>query len=129
MVATNYTNCPKHFFILSSQVVPFSKIQDLHNLPELKLGGEKLNYSNTGKFLGLTFDSKLTWNPHLAKLKNQSQKLLGIMKMITSQKCGATQECLMKIFRTYIRSKIDWGSIIYASAPKTTLSRIDVVAI
>ena len=48
--------------------------------------------------------------------------------MITSQKCGATQECLMKIFRTYIRSKIDYGSIIYASASKTTLSRIDVVS-
>ena len=48
--------------------------------------------------------------------------------MVTSQKCGATQECLMKIFRTYIRSKIDYGSIIYASASKTTLSRIDVVS-
>ena len=50
------------------------------------------------------------------------------MKMISYQTHGATQACLMKIYRTYVRSKLDYGSIVYASATQTKLQKLDVVA-
>ena len=34
----------------------------------------------------------------------------------------------MKIYRTYVRSKLDYGSIVYTSATQTELQKLDVVA-
>ena len=110
-----------------TQVVHFSKLRGIHLPPTLKLGGETLQYSNCAKFLGLHFDSKLSWNIHINKLKHDSQKLLGIMKMLTSLEYGATQQSLLKIYRIYIRSKLDYGSIVYSSASMRDLKSLDVV--
>ena len=111
-----------------TQLVHFTKIPGLHNQPSLKLKNEELKYSTSAKFLGLTFDQKLTWKIHLNKLKAESQKLLGIMKMLNGKNVGASQQCLMRIYRTYIRSKLDYGCIIYDSASITELKKLDTVA-
>ena len=95
--------------------------------PSLKLGSETLTYSTSAKFLGLIFDSKLTWIQHLTQLKTECQKLLGIMKMISSQRYGAMKDSLIQIYRTYIRAKLDYGSVIYCSANQRELSKLDVV--
>ena len=116
------------FSSLKTKVVHFNKRDRTIALPQLKLNNRTLNYSPSAKFLGLDFDSKLTWSPYLTRLKNECQKLLGIMKMISSQKYGATQNCLMKIYRIYIRSKLEYGAIAYASASSNELKKIDVVA-
>ena len=111
-----------------TNVVHFTKLNSIAPPPQLKLGDQQLVYKPSAKFLGLEFDSKLTWNPHLKKLKSGCQKLLGIMKMISYQSYGATQACLVKIYRTYVRSKLDYGSIVYTSATQTELQKLDVVA-
>ena len=110
-----------------TKLVHFSKRNQTTPLPQLKLYQRTLNYSNSARFLGLEFDSRLSWTPHLAKLKTDCQKILGIMKMLSSQNYGATQTCLMKIYRIFLRSKLDYGSIIYASASPTELKKIDSV--
>ena len=115
------------FSIAKTNIVHYTKIPGIHNLPDLRLGNELLVYKDCAKFLGLQFDKKLTWTPHLSKLKNECQKLLGIMKMISGQSFGATQACLLKIFKIYIRSKLDYGSIVYASATPTELNKLKVV--
>ena len=61
------------------------------------------------KFLGVEFDSKLTFRPHLAKLKVE------------------TQEFLMKVHRIYLRIKLYYGSIIYSSACQGELKKLDAV--
>ena len=99
-----------------TQIVHFTKLRGFHQPPTLKLGNEELKYNSHAKFLGLIFDQKLTWNIHLTKLKHDSQKLLGLTKMLTGLEYGATQESLMKIYRIYLRSKLNYGSIVYNSA-------------
>ena len=116
------------FSITKTKAVHFSKLNGLHNIPPLKLGNVEISYVPVAKFLGLWFDTKLTWKHHLTLLKNSCQKLLGIMRMISGQTFGATQDCLMKIYRIYVRSKLDYGAIVYASATDTNLKTLDVVA-
>merc|ERR1712120_60280 len=111
-----------------TNVVHFTKLNSIAPPPQLKLGNQQLVYKPSARFLGLHFDSKLTWNPHLKKLKSECQKMLGIMKMISYQSYGATQACLMKIYRIYTRSKLDYGSIVYASVTRSELQKLDVVA-
>ena len=116
------------FSIAKTNVVHYSKLPGMHNLPDLRLGNEQLTYKESAKFLGLQFDRKLTWIPHLSKLKNDCQKLLGIMKMISGQSFGATQTCLLKIYKIYIQSKLDYGSIVYSSANNNELTKLKVVS-
>ena len=111
-----------------TKLIHFNKRkQTIRNLPTLQLNQKTIHYSESARFLGLEFDSTLSWSTHLTKLKSGCQKLLGIMKTLSSQKFGATQTCLMKIYRIFLRSKLDYGSIIYASASDRELNKIDIV--
>ena len=110
-----------------TQLVHFTKLPGLHQSPQLKLGNEELNYTSDAKFLGLTFDQKLSWKTHINKLKTDCQKLLGIMKMLNGKNVGASQQNLLKIYRIFIRSKLDYGSIVYASAAPNDLKKLDTI--
>ena len=81
-----------------------------------------LPYNPTARFLGLLWDKKLTWIPHINRLKAQCTKaLIGLLHSVSSQTWGANQFCFLKLYRMYIRSKLDCGSLIYDSASKTAL--------
>ena len=79
-------------------------------------------------FFEIILDRKLTWKKHINKLKADYTKLLGIMKFITSHSWGADQYSLMKSYEMYIRSKLDYGSPLYASASDTLLKTLNSIA-
>ena len=92
----------------------------------LKLGNDPIPIKNSVRFLGLHFDSKLKWNVHIEQLLISSQKNLNLLKMISGNTWGADRKSLLMLYKSLIRSKIDYGSIVYDSAPPTTLRRLDV---
>jgi ribonuclease HI len=116
------------FSIAKTNAIHFNTIRGLHLKPDLYLDNQKLNYVENAKFLGIIWDEKLTWRPHLLNLKANCQKLLGLMRSISSLTWGADQNTLKLVYIAYIRSKLDYGSIIYASAHKTNLQIIDSIA-
>lgn len=89
---------------------------------------EVLPYTDHFKFLGLIWDNKLTWKNHIAQLKADCNKKIGLLRSITAQDWGADQHCLMKIYRMLIRSKIDYGAIVYNSACQSNLKLLDPIA-
>ena len=108
-------------------MVHFSKASQPFVPPPLKIGDQNLQYTQNAKFLGITFDSKLTFRPHLTTLKNECQKLLGIMKMVCAQNVGASQQFLLHMYKIYIRGKLDYGAIVYCSASLSDLKVLDVI--
>ena len=56
----------------------FCNKRGLHPDPELKLYNSPINMVSETKFVGLPFDSKLTFLPHINMLKNKSLKDLNI---------------------------------------------------
>ena len=51
---------------------------------ELRLGKIRIQKSETVKYLGLVFDSKLDWKAHLQHLKLKSDKTLKLMRSVSS---------------------------------------------
>ena len=96
-------------------------------VPTLTLKGDILPYEKEVKFLGLTFDSKLTWASHIDDLKTRVKKSLNILKVISSYDWGADKKSLLKLYDSLCRSKLDYGCQIYSSASKTKLKELDVV--
>jgi ribonuclease HI len=122
------TNNGFKFSVSKTKVVHFNIKPGLHLSPTLRMYKNVLPYVDTFKFLGLTFDSKLTWNCHIAQLKADCNKKLGLLRSVTAQEWGADQYCLLKIYRMLIRSKLDYGSIVYNSASQTTLKSLNPIA-
>ena len=67
------------------------------------------------KYLGLIFYKKLSFIPHVKYLKADCLKSLKILKVLS-------QTTLLQLYRSLIRSKLDYGSIVFAFRTSPTAS-------
>ena len=97
--------------------------------PSLYIQGELIKFEKTAKFLGMYFDHHLTWNHHINELIIKCNRDLNLMRNIKGFQWGANQNTLTTLYRTLIRSKLDYGCQVYASAKTTILKRLDKIQI
>ena len=95
--------------------------------PYLHLNNVPIDFVTETKFLGLVLDDRLTWRPHLKSLKSSCTRKLDLLKCLSKLSWGADRWTLLLLYRALIRSKIDYGAVVYQSAKRTTLSMIDPV--
>ena len=107
--------------------IHFCNKRGLHPDPELKLYNSPIKIVSETKFLGFLFDSKLTFLPHIKMLKNKSLKALNILKFVSSTDWGADSTVLLNLYRSLIRSKLDYGCIVYGSARPSYIKLLDTV--
>ena len=68
------------------------------------------------KFLGLLFDKKLSFISHIKSLKAKCLKALDVLKVLSNTNWGGDRSVLLNLYRSLVRSKLDYGSIVYGSA-------------
>ncbi|GBN92942.1 putative RNA-directed DNA polymerase from transposon BS [Araneus ventricosus] len=107
--------------------VHFCRKRKLHLDPEIQLDGHKISFVNEIRFLGIVFDKKLTFLPHIKTLRKRCEQALNILRVLSSTSWGADQPSMMRIYRSTILSKIDYGCTIYGSARKSVLQKLDPV--
>ena len=90
------------------------------------MNNQPIKVSNQVKFLGVIFDSKLSFLPHIKYLKNSCQNGLNILKVISHTDWGADKETLLRLYQSLVRSELDYGCIVYGSA-KSYLKALDPV--
>jgi ribonuclease HI len=78
------------------------------------------------RLLGLILDApNLTYKAHINYLIEDIRKRLAIMKVLSSISWGASKKVLRNFYIAYVRSKMDYASIIYNSAAPTVLEKLD----
>ena len=90
-----------------------------HNL---KLGAGPIEFIEV-KFLGLIWDTKLTFEPHIEYLRAWCQNSLNILKILSRTEWGADQTEINSL----LRSKLEYGCIVYGCASTTVLSKLDPI--
>ena len=86
----------------------------------LRIGNTAISTVKEHKLLGLILDApSLTWAPHIDYLRRNCLRRVDTMKTISSAKWGASRRVLKNYYLAYIRSKLDYGSILYNRASKT----------
>lgn len=110
-----------------STCVVFSRQRGITLEPCVTLNGTQIPVSGEHKFLGILFDKKLTFVQHIQQLKIKCTQSLNILKILSHQSYGTDKACLLRIFNSLIRSKIDYGSIVYQSATKSALKMLNAV--
>ena len=96
--------------------------------PCVRFNDMALNYKKEQNILGMVFDSPyLNWGEHIKTLRANCLRRIDLMKVIASTKWGMPARALRRFYISYVRAKIAYGSILYASASKTNLSKLEVI--
>ena len=100
----------------------------INAIPTIILNNSPVTFVTKHCFLGLHLDGpRLTWKHHIEHLLLSYSKRLNVMKRLASATWGASVNILTVFYKSFIRSKLDYGSIIYGSACKTQLHKLDVI--
>ena len=97
------------------------------NTPRLWLKNEQIKFKKEFKFLGVTFDEKLTFKPHIENIISRAKKRLNLLKTIRGKDWGASPATLMNTYKSYVRPILEYSSILFAHSDYDTLKRIQAV--
>lgn len=122
--------CDKNGFKFSPSKTTCVHFTTKRHTPEpiLFINNSPIPVANEAKFLGITFDRKLTFRSHISQLKTKCLKASNIIKVISHYDWGGDQDSLLSIYRALIRSRIDYGSIVYGSARPYLIKQLDTIA-
>ena len=90
----------------------FCRLHKVHQDPVLTLNGSPIPVVEETKFLGIIFDRKLSFLPHIRHLKEKCTKALNLLRVVAHTTWGADRQTLIHLHRSLIRS-----------SPSSSLSR------
>ena len=120
----------RHGFSLSAEktvAVHFHRRRGIAQEPMLSLLGRPMRFSTSARFLGMIFDQRLTWSEHIAQLKTKCLQALGLLRCLSHQRWGSDRLTLLRLYRSLVRSKLDYGCWIYGSASARLLNTLNSV--
>ncbi|GBN40485.1 putative RNA-directed DNA polymerase from transposon X-element, partial [Araneus ventricosus] len=110
-----------------SRCVHFCRKRNLHLDPVIYIRNFAIPVVNDIRFLGVIFDRKLTFLPHVLHLRKKCERSLNILKVLSKTSWGADRTSLLRIYQAVILSRIDYGCMVYGSARPTVLRRLDTI--
>jgi ribonuclease HI len=105
----------------------FSRHRGLFPDPDILIKGHALPFVNAVKFLGLWFDQKLNWKENVRQLRIKCQSSLNLLRVLAGTSWGADRTVMLRLYRALVRSKLDYGSVVYASARESYLKPLNTV--
>ena len=77
--------------------------------------------------MGLLFDKKLSFIPHIKALKAKCLKTLYVLKVLSNTNWGGDRSVFLNLYRSLVRSKPNYGAVVYGSARKSYLKCLDTI--
>ena len=87
----------------------FFRLRNAHPNPELTLNGTLVPVVEQTKFLGVIFHNKA----HIPSTHSLPQR------KVAHTSWGADQHTLLHLYRSLVRSELDYGSVVYGSTRDT----------
>ena len=115
------------FSTTKTQCIHFHNFRTFFPDPEIHVGKTTIPAVKEAKFLGITFDQKLSFLSHIKQLKASCQKALNILRVVAHTDWGADKKTLLTLYRALIRSKLDYGCAVYGSARQSYLKMLDPI--
>ena len=92
--------------------------------PVPKLYGEKLKIYPQVKFLGITFDSKLTFQKHFEEILGRCNTRYHRVRLIVNKKWGPGPSIILQIYKQCVRPIFEYGSLSTITMSDTITSKI-----
>ena len=88
--------------------INFSKKRIGLEFIKLKLNSKIINVVNNIKYLGITFDKKLTFSSHINDIKAKAMKALNILKILSSTHFGSDQKLQLRLLNSVLLPIVDY---------------------
>ena len=90
-------------------------------LKEIKLGGEKLDYTTNFKYLGVLLDCELNFSDQIESVRTKLRKFNGII--YRARTCFSKYH-LLRFYSAYIIPIMSYGLIAYGCGAKSNMDKI-----
>ena len=123
------TWCRSWGFNISSEksaVVVFTRRRKIPSL-NLRLNDITIEVRKEFKYLGLIFDSRLSFNSHSKQVAKKCQNRLNFMRILSGTSWGANARSLLTIYRVLIRPVIEYGFEVYLCSPLYVRRRLQTL--
>ena len=107
--------CPKHK----------KEIQDLN--PTIKLFGQNIPIVAEATFLGVIFDTRLTWGPQFSKMTAKAYKRLNILRHLASLTKKPNPNTLLHLYKSIMRPIFEYASLCYINAADVHFDKIQLI--
>ena len=89
---------------------------------KLLLSGTEIPVVREAKFLGILFDNQLIYKRHIEEITKEVRKTYFSLISLKSTKFGPTKKIMIQLFKTFIRSKMEYGSPCLITIPEKRLT-------
>ena len=108
-----------------TKVIIFSRSSLARNSePILKLYGERLKICSQVKFLGITFDSKFTFQKHFEEILVRCNTRYHRIRLLVNKKWGPSPSTILQIHKQCVRPIFEFGSLSTIITSDTIISKI-----
>ena len=88
----------------------------------LEINNEKLTQKDATKYLGVQIDNHLNWKLQIEHIMTSLAKASGVLHRL---KKYVSRDILLMVFHAFVKNKWQYGIILWASANKSTLNRLN----
>ena len=92
----------------------------------MKLGKDvqKTSVCETEKDLGVTFDKDLSFDPHIDRVVNKANQMIGIIKRTFSY---LDKDTFLKLYKAFVRPHLEYANVIWNPYLKRQSEKIEQV--
>ena len=93
----------------------------------ISLNGHVIPTQPVARFLGVMLDRRLTYNYHFKVLRDRCFRSLNVLKCVARTSYGADRSTLLMLYRSLVRSKLDYACFVYDSASESSKRKLDTI--
>ena len=111
-----------------TKVIIFSKSRfAIRAEPALSLYGDLLSYYPQIKFLGITFDNRMTFTKHFEEILERCNQKFHRLRILVNKKWGPSPETILQIYKQCVRPIFEYGIVSTKTVSETVITKIQRV--
>ena len=109
-----------------SQSITFSSRRKLLN-KSITLNNIIIPRANTVKYLGVLFDTRLTWSQHITETVKKGRQAIGMLYPLISKGSRMSKHNKILLYRQVVRPMLTYGSVVWGTAAHEHISKLQVI--
>ena len=105
----------------------FYNKRKLHPDPTLTIYNSQIPVVSQTKFLGVIFDNKLNFKAHINYVHQKCEKAMNLLKVVSKMDWGAYSSVLLRLYRSFVRSRLEYGCAVFSSSHKSYLKKLEPI--
>ena len=120
--------CDKNNMLVNTTKTTYQSFSLAHKVihPLLKYKNITLPQTNQMKYLGVTFDNKLTWKNHVNEISTRASQWLNVLKCLSGSKWGCARSTLYHTYNKYILPVITYSCEALITARNSPMDKLEL---